>query len=384
MEPRPGGVPANSAQDTATGGWRWQTFFVEAAVDVNDLRFGAQGPSLPGNSSAFVQPLFDPFQTPVVNRDTSPITGEIVNYPLYSFPVASVRAGDYKMGYACTTPTGVVDSFYERLVRVTVDASIGGGQITWTTRFSDLSPAPSIGQPSSGEGFALIPFVVGAGVGGVSQSFEATAIALDGGATVSASGTTPPIVIPGLVNGSTYRITVTASNSFGTSAPSAPVFVTPSIGLQPPVRPNFTKGAPGSGEATITWTAPTNVPPTGYTVTVSPPPTAPAADTYILGPADTSQVVLGLDPNIVYTFALQPSYEAPRTGISSLVFGSVDPSSIIQQRITVNRPVGQLILTQRCGVNGNIPIFTGTSTIPGFPTELAGDPVHVRSGRDVA
>ncbi len=103
---------------------------------------------------------------------------------------------------------------------------------------------------------------------------------------------------------------------------------------------------------------------------MAPAPAAPAPDTYTIAAGASSQVVTGLVPGTVYTFTLQPDYAPPVTGAASTVQGSVNPTSIIQQRITVTRPVGQLILTQRCGVNGDLPAFTGVDTVPGFPTDL--------------
>jgi uncharacterized protein (TIGR03437 family) len=72
-----------------------------------------------------------------------------------------------------------------------------------------------------------------AGDGSASISFASnpnttyTVTCTGGGATLTASGATSPIVVAGLTNGTTYTCSVTATNGAGTSRPSASVAVTP-------------------------------------------------------------------------------------------------------------------------------------------------------------
>ena len=57
--------------------------------------------------------------------------------------------------------------------------------------------------------------------------YQASCTPQGGGTAVTANGTTSPIVVAGLTNGTTYDCTVAAVNAVGTGAASAPVAVTP-------------------------------------------------------------------------------------------------------------------------------------------------------------
>ncbi len=378
MPPRPSSLAANCAQDSATGQWRWNTFMVDASVNVNDINFGGSGPTLSSNPTAFLQPMWNTGGGSVINQFTAPTTGQIIGFPSYSFfvyPAGFVPAGDYKIGYACATQVGVVDSFYERIVRVTANTTPAGGagQFTWTTDLSEAPAAPVIGAVNVAPTSATVNFT------------QTTAVPAVTGYTATVTPTNPagpalaPIpvapgatsfAVPGLTTGTEYSVSMIATNSVGDSPASNTVTFTPAVGAQPAIPLTYTAGVGGSGEATISWTEPTAVPPTGYTLTVAPAPAGTAPASYTIAAGVSSQVVTGLETGTVYTFTLQPAYTLPITGAASTVQGSVNPSAIIQQRITVTRPVGQLILTQRCGVNGDIPAFTGSDLVPGFPTDL--------------
>jgi hypothetical protein len=77
--------------------------------------------------------------------------------------------------------------------------------------------------------------------------------------------------VPGLVNGTSYTFSVTATNGVGTSVPSAPsAAVTPA---RAPDAPTGLTLVGGLRTASVSWTAPTDSggsPITGYTVTASP------------------------------------------------------------------------------------------------------------------
>ena len=64
---------------------------------------------------------------------------------------------------------------------------------------------------------------------------------------ITAAGTTSPITVTGLTNGTAYTFTVTATNSAGRSLPSAASnSVTPTAPASP-ITPPVTPPAPGSG-----------------------------------------------------------------------------------------------------------------------------------------
>jgi predicted phage tail protein len=78
----------------------------------------------------------------------------------------------------------------------------------------------------------------------------------DNGATYqpfNPSATGSPVVIAGLVNGTTYQIRLRAVNSVGDGAPSSALLVTPAT---TPAAPTITTVTPGNGWATVTFTPP--------------------------------------------------------------------------------------------------------------------------------
>ena len=80
----------------------------------------------------------------------------------------------------------------------------------------DAPDAPTIGTPSAGSAQADIAFTAGAA--GTTATTEFVATTNDG---IGATGTSSPITITGLTNGTSYTARVYAKNSHGTSAASA-------------------------------------------------------------------------------------------------------------------------------------------------------------------
>ncbi len=74
-----------------------------------------------------------------------------------------------------------------------------------------------------------------------------------------------------------------------------------------------------------------------------------------------------------YTATVTPNY-APGSGVTGTAGSdgfAITPNTLVIQKITVTRPPGALILTQRCGVYGPLPAFTGVDSFPGFPVRPA-------------
>ncbi|WP_203914048.1 FG-GAP repeat domain-containing protein [Rhizocola hellebori] len=126
-----------------------------------------------------------------------------------------------------------------------------------------------------------------------------TITASPGGATTTAPGTTTSATINNLTNGTTYTFTMTATNSYGTSMPSAPSNSVTPIAPTPPGAPSNVTAVAGYAAATVSWsTPPSNGSPiTGYTVTSSPGgiTTSTAASTATIG---------GLTSGTTYTFTV--------------------------------------------------------------------------------
>jgi hypothetical protein len=88
----------------------------------------------------------------------------------------------------------------------------------------------------------------------------------------------------------------------------------------------------------------------------------------ITAPAQTFDVP-GLTAGTLYTFTLHANYAtAPTTGPNATASITLI-SAVIVQDISVTRPAGALILTQRCGVNSSLPAEAATAA--GFPATAA-------------
>ena len=387
------------------GAWSWSTFIVPTGTDIGALTFGGSGSPIPpatlpsGQTVAQFRPLSQPDGT--IIRAVGPGTGDgsiaapaglwLGNSPLpngrYQVGIACYDGNSgFTAGVANGLPANLTGRYYSTPITVTSNAVVPvtnpqgyayqfgaspvapvvtGGAVTATTAALTFSHANS--TPASTYTVQVTPALPAGGTATVS------------GVVVGATSTTGTVTLANATTGQAYSVTVTASNGVLPNAVSNAVSVTPIAAPQPVITPTFTPGI-GSGTVNIpalTISGTRTALPTSYTLTVTPAPTvagnASFTIPFVAGPIP--QLVNGLTAGTVYTFSLAPTYAAPNSGpqppaANTFVTGTSNSAQVVQQRITVVRPVGQLILTQRCGVNGALDGVPATDAFPGFPTAL--------------
>jgi len=136
-------------------------------------------------------------------------------------------------------------------------------------------PTPSTSVPSS-------PTITSAVAGNAQVTIYFDPPTSDGGSTITsyrvtsspggffATGSSSPIIVSGLTNGTSYTFTMVATNSVGNSSDSNTS--DPTIPVTVPTVPLSVNATSGDQSATVTFTAPTSnggSPITGYTVTSS-------------------------------------------------------------------------------------------------------------------
>ena len=176
-------LPAGAAcsGDTATNGYRVQTFMVSSNVTVSTMVFDSTGPSPQSTGATVRLPLFS-LGTPYIDGNTAVGTGAITGLPVFDFAVFGssgptiVPNGTYTLGVACTKgsagPTQV-DKYWTTQITVTANPSDTPSGFTWVAGV----PAP----PS----YALTVTKAGSGTGSVTSSPSG----VDCGATCSYSFT---------------------------------------------------------------------------------------------------------------------------------------------------------------------------------------------------
>ena len=170
--------------------------------------------------------------------------------------------------------------------------------------------------------------------------------------------------VTGLTNGVLYTFTVTATNSTGTGPASA--VSNGAIPFTIPDAPTAVIATAGSGQATVSWTAPAfngGAPITGYTVTSS------AGQTCATTGATTC-VVTGLVAGITYTFTVVARNDAG-AGAASTASNSITPTqpapicsaSVSTQNTWMSQGNGYGQVVVAVTNSGSIPVKGWTVTI---------------------
>lgn len=355
--------------DTAAGGYNWSTFMLPQGSNIATTTFSPSGPNqIVGQYRAsLISAAGDTIamqSTGIAGGPGQP--GIISGIPQFTFEYnlpGEVPAGAYDVGVACTTAGGsVVDTYWSRPMTITANPSGGPAQISWAQ--GAVPAAPAITGVTPGDASLTVAFTPPSADPAVS-SYTLSATPTGGGSAITTTGTGSPITISGLTNGTAYDLSLTATNSAGTS-PAATGTGTPAPAPRAPVT-GFT-ATPATGQVDLSWTAPTGIAPTGYNLVITPTsPAGPALPTVTLPAGTTSYTATGLAAGTTYSFVLTPLHPAPYTAPAATASATPLAAQVLLQDITVTRPVGALVLTQVCGAYGSLAAETGQL---GFPSGL--------------
>jgi hypothetical protein len=138
--------------DSASGNYLWQTFIVDASVDLQSVQFGSTGPVVTeaADTGKFARALYNNSNSRVVNKQTDigsassgPISGiGTLKFTANTAGTATIADGDYNVGVACTqgsAGTTQLKSLWSTVV------TFSGGGTAWTTtqantKFTALKP----------------------------------------------------------------------------------------------------------------------------------------------------------------------------------------------------------------------------------------------------
>ncbi|MEO1056887.1 MAG: hypothetical protein AAFY28_08245 [Actinomycetota bacterium] len=404
---------------TANENWRASSFILPATGDASQLDFDnpTLGPGFPDDGSDTAFPLFagPPASNslpaaPNGNIVLSDFTGINFNNPTgaaLGAAVAGQGSLDYELGIACfdNDVAGLPNERYWSVGITVTEDNVGGGtnNFTWALQADLIAPTLN-SVVAGGPGELAVDFTEPA-IAVPYTDYDVTLTPLDP-ATETPSGDPDvvenvagsPATITGLTDGTPYSVTVTANGPLGSSVPSNAVIGLPVSGGAENL--NATVGGeavdPGdvfeaNPDEIIELTVETAV---GGTVAAS---ASNSPFTFLVeatdgGANDKDGLANGV---IVFDVQIPGSFNGPAViGISILTapggsvtgFFTIDivvqAARTIVQEITVTRPEGVLILTQRCGVNAEfLEVPRGSfEFFPGFPAGLAAVPAAAGPG----
>ena len=287
------------------------TFTNETASGWQYVTFSTPVPITAGTT--YVAGYFDP--SGHYSATSSGFNSAFTNSPLTALANATSANGVYAYSSASTFPSNSysasnywVDVLFGptppgQVTNVTATAGNASATVSWT--------APSGGGASS---YIVTPYI-----GSAAQTAT----------TVTGSPPATSTTITGLTPGTAYTFTVQAVNGSGNGPVSAHSnSVTPS-GATAPAAPTNVSASPATGQAQVSWTAPSNngSPITGYTVTPFIGSTAQTPVPVSNGSA-TSATVTGLTNGTAYTFTVSAT-NSIGTGAASTASSAATPEDTI-------------------------------------------------------
>ncbi len=280
----------------------------------------AAGSSTPSSPSNAVTPRTVPGAPTAVGATAGNASAAV------SFTVPASTGGSPITGYTVTatdstTPGNGGQTASGTTSPITVPGLTNGDSYTFTVRATNAAGSSTPSSPSNAVTPSTVPGAptdVAATAGNAQATVSWTAPSSDGGAPITGYAVTSTpggrtctvnaltCTVTGLVNGTAYTFTVTATSSRGTGAASQPsTAVTPST---VPGQPRDVRSTGGDQQATVIWTAPASdggSPITSYVVTAVDRTDASRGGqtcTWTSGPLTCT--VVGLTNGDVYAFTV--------------------------------------------------------------------------------
>ncbi len=218
-----------------------------------------------------------------------------------TFPTGSFHGSNYWV-----EPVLVPAAAPGQVTGVKAAAGAGSASVTWS--------APASGGPVTK--YTITPYI-----GSTAQT------------PTVVSGTPPETgaTVTGLSNGTTYTFTVTAANPNGSGPASEPSNAVTPTSTTPPSAPTGVSAVAATGQAVVSWTAPSSnggSPITKYTVTPYIGTEAQPATTVTGSPPATTATVKGLTNGATYTFKVTASNSAGES-LPSSPSAPVTPQNMI-------------------------------------------------------
>ncbi len=276
------GVAQNIGGTCASGEVAWSVVSAPITAGTHTLTwtYEKDGSGAAGADAAWIDNLVMPLGGPALIQSAPPPGGFLNLFYSHTF----VASGSPTIRYALLTPlppgltldtnagviSGIPTALGSSSVRIRAfNESLPFDQKDYVITIIGAAPsAPIIGAATAGTNRASIAFAPPASEGSTPVT-NYTASCNQNASPASAA--TSPINVTGLVNGTEYTCTVTATNIYGTSTSSAPVLVTPFAVV--PGAPTIGTATPGNTQAFIAFTPPAfdgGATISGYTATCTP------------------------------------------------------------------------------------------------------------------
>jgi hypothetical protein len=357
MAPNP--APA-ICDGNGVAGYRWHAFISDSANDPATITYGGGGATAP---NGFTSSLITSTGTFATNLNPSSI-GQITPIPGFDLSAfgPALAPGEYNIGFACSL-SGETTNFWSTGITVSATAySVG------------VAPAAPVLSLGVGTGTTQEIIINNPDAGLDAYTLDVNVPLADPLPTVTPGDTS--FVLTGLTLGTGYDVELEAVKSGFPNATSNTLSFTAAASF--PITVTVLDVFDGD-DVIVDWVAPGGPAPASYDVVITDSASAVVATQ--TGVAGLSATFTGIPQGSGYVATVTGSYAGAGASSTGSDGFSVNPNALIVQEITVTRPPGALILTQRCGVFGPLPAYTADTAFPGYPLDLpAGGPTADQVG----